>query len=127
VTHGARISHHLSALLYREVGDHADRRLSVLLCLHGLRYEATAKGGRLLRVLLLWLDTVPAHAGAAFDRGAARSFAVLIADLAADFPTAAHSASKAQDMPSQSRTDVGLTSNDAMKLWLAEQSWKCTK
>ena len=36
--------------------------------MHGLRDEAAAEAGRLLRILLLWLGTLPADSGRAFGR-----------------------------------------------------------
>ena len=42
---------------------HADRRLQVLLHLPRLWRNPDAKTGRLLRVLLLWIGTVPAYPG----------------------------------------------------------------
>jgi hypothetical protein len=50
---------------YREGGNHAGRRLPVLLCVQRLRREAAAQAGRLLRVLLVWLGAMPARSGRA--------------------------------------------------------------
>jgi hypothetical protein len=54
---------HVPALLYREVGSDADRRLPVLLRVHRLRRKAQAEAGRLLRVLLVRLGALSADAG----------------------------------------------------------------
>jgi hypothetical protein len=64
--HDPRICHHLSALRYGEIGDHADRCLPVFLYLYWLRRDAAAEARRLLRVLFLWLGSVPADPGRAF-------------------------------------------------------------
>jgi hypothetical protein len=62
-THEPRIDHHVPALRHREIGDDADRRLPIFLCVHGLRSETAAEAGRLLRVLLLRLGAVSADPG----------------------------------------------------------------
>jgi hypothetical protein len=58
--HANSISAHLSALPPPIGGDHADRRLPVLLRLQRLRHQAEATAGRLLRVLLVRFRTMPA-------------------------------------------------------------------
>src|SRR3984893_15917093 len=60
------ICHYLSALRHREVGDHADQCLPIILYLHRLRRDAAAEAGRLLRVLFLRLGSMPADPGRAF-------------------------------------------------------------
>lgn len=60
---GASIPHYLPTLRTRCGRDDADRRLPVLLRVHGMRRAAQAKTGRLLRVLFLWLGSLPAHSG----------------------------------------------------------------
>ena len=56
--------HHLSALRRRQIGNDADGRLPVLLCMHRLRHEAAPEERRLLRVLLVRLGALPPDAGA---------------------------------------------------------------
>jgi hypothetical protein len=46
-------------------GADADRRLPIFLSLQGLWRTAQAEGGRLLRVLFLWIGAVPADPTAA--------------------------------------------------------------
>jgi len=53
-------------LRHREIGNHADRCLPVFLYLHRLRCDAAAEAGRLLRVLFLWLGSLPTDPGGAF-------------------------------------------------------------
>lgn len=43
--------------------DDADECVSVALHLYGLRCDASAEGGRLLRVLFVWRCEVPTHSG----------------------------------------------------------------
>jgi hypothetical protein len=62
------VRHYLSALCDRSDGNHAHRRLSVFLSLHGLWGTAAAQTGRLLRILLLRLRAVPARTGPTVGR-----------------------------------------------------------
>jgi hypothetical protein len=55
----------LSALRPSLDRNHADRRLPVLLRVHGLPRLAQAAAGELLRVLLLWRRALPAGPGSA--------------------------------------------------------------
>lgn len=73
--HEPSIRHHLPALRHGEIGTHADRRVPILLHLHWLRGDAAAEGRRLLRILFVWLGSMPADPGRAF--GADRHIAVL--------------------------------------------------
>jgi hypothetical protein len=60
--HDPRIGDHLSAMRPSGRGADAQRRLPILLSLQGLRRTAQAEGGRLLRVLFLWVGAVSAGA-----------------------------------------------------------------
>lgn len=66
--HASSIDHHLSALRRCETGEHADRCLSVLLCMHRLWHKAKAEVGRLLRILFLRLSAVSTNPGSALRR-----------------------------------------------------------
>ncbi len=46
------------------MGDHADRCVHVLLRMYTLQNAAEAQSGRLLRVLFLWLRSLPTYSGA---------------------------------------------------------------
>jgi hypothetical protein len=46
-------------------GDHADRRMLVFLSVRGLQGDTEAKGGRLLRVLFVWIREVSSCPGTA--------------------------------------------------------------
>jgi hypothetical protein len=50
-------------LRHRKIGDHADQCLSVFLYVHWLRRDAAAEAGRLLRILFVWLGSMPADPG----------------------------------------------------------------
>src|SRR5215469_4944203 len=63
VEFGNDLDAHLSSLWRVEGRDDAYRRLPVLLRMHGLRALPASQGGRLLRVLLLWLGPLPAATG----------------------------------------------------------------
>ena len=65
---GPSFRHHLSALRNRESGDHAHRCVPHLVPMHRLRRDAAAQAGRLLRVLLVRLDAMPARPGRARGR-----------------------------------------------------------
>jgi AraC-like DNA-binding protein len=53
---------HLPALRTSQGRGNANRRLPVLLRMRGLRSGSSSKGGRLLRILFLWVDPMPANA-----------------------------------------------------------------
>lgn len=61
----SRISHYLPALWLLQAGIHADRRMPVLLRMRALQNCLAAQGGRLLRLLLVWVNAVSADPGAA--------------------------------------------------------------
>ena len=56
---GAHLRADLSALRLRPAGNHADRRLSVLLRVQSVPRDAAPEAGRLLRVLLVRFGEVP--------------------------------------------------------------------
>jgi hypothetical protein len=60
--HDRTIDHYLPEMRTSVGRADADERLPILLRVQGLRDEAQAAAGRLLRVLLLWVD--PLSAGA---------------------------------------------------------------
>jgi hypothetical protein len=79
--------HHLVPAVYKSrefVAAHAYRCLPVFLYMHRLRREAAAEAGRLLRVLFLWLDSVPAGSGRASGRDGRRFLLCRIAIMAND-------------------------------------------
>jgi hypothetical protein len=57
---------YLPELRHHQGGDHAGRRLPVLLRVHQLWRASAAEAGRLLRVLLIRFGDVSAHPGAHF-------------------------------------------------------------
>jgi len=71
----------MSELCDGEDGDDADRCVSVLLSVYGLRQDAAAQAGRLLRVLLLRLGALSARPG-----GPVRQYAVVLLWLSTRSP-----------------------------------------
>jgi len=63
--HDRSIHYYVPSVRYRKVRAYEDRRVPDCLRMHGLRYEIAAEARRLLRLLLLWFDTVPAGPGGA--------------------------------------------------------------
>lgn len=61
-SNGAPVRVDMPALLVRQTGNHADRRLSVFLRVRELQDRAATASGRLLRLLLLRIGEVPAGA-----------------------------------------------------------------
>src|SRR5438309_3863148 len=53
---------HLSALRAREERNDADQRLRARLRVHGMRHGTPAQARGLLRLLLLWVEPMPASA-----------------------------------------------------------------
>jgi len=68
----------------RQTGIDANRCLPVFLYLHRLRRDVAAEAGRLLRVLFLWLGSVPAYTGRAFGRDGHRFLLRRIAVVASN-------------------------------------------
>lgn len=58
----------MPALWRREIGDNADRGVPSFLYMRRLRRDPAAKGGRLLRILLLRFRALSADPGGAFWR-----------------------------------------------------------
>src|SRR5262245_22331450 len=57
----ASINHYLPPVWASVGRDHADRRMPIHLLLQGVRPSNEAQHGELLRILLLWLRTLPTY------------------------------------------------------------------